>query len=54
MVTVDTYDGPSGEPRVTHGGTLVSDVPLRDVLMTIRAYAFVASQYEYQYTTVQK
>ncbi|KAI9010108.1 PLC-like phosphodiesterase [Hyaloraphidium curvatum] len=44
-VEIDTWDGPNGLPVVTHGHTLTSKIPLRDVLNAIAKYAFVASPY---------
>lgn len=44
-VEIDTWDGPGGMPVVTHGHTLTSKVPLRDVLGAIAKYAFVATPY---------
>lgn len=42
---VDIYDGENGEPMITHGGTLTSDVPLRDICNAIEQYAFASSGY---------
>lgn len=44
-VEIDTWDGPNGQPIVTHGRTLTSKIPLREVLQAIAKYAFVASEY---------
>lgn len=44
-VELDCWDGPGNEPVVTHGHTLTSKVPLRDVIQAIGKYAFVASPY---------
>lgn len=43
--TVDVWDGPTGQPVIYHGRTLTSKVLVRDVLMAIAKYAFVASHY---------
>jgi phosphatidylinositol phospholipase C delta len=43
-VELDVYDGEI-EPIVTHGGTLTSRVPVRDIARAIAKYAFVASPY---------
>lgn len=43
--TVDCWDGPNGEPQITHGHTLTSKVPLRDVIEAISRYAFAASPF---------
>lgn len=44
-VELDCWDGPGNEPVVTHGHTLTSKVPFRDVIQAIGKYAFVASPY---------
>lgn len=44
LPAVDIYDGET-EPVITHGGTLTSKVPLRDICEAIAKYAFVASPY---------
>ena len=44
-VELDCWDGPSGQPQVTHGHTLTSRVPLDDVVAAIAQYAFVSSPY---------
>jgi phosphatidylinositol phospholipase C, delta len=43
-VELDIYDGDI-EPVVTHGNTLTSRVPVRDIARAIAKYAFVASPY---------
>jgi phosphatidylinositol phospholipase C delta len=43
-VELDVYDGDI-EPCVTHGNTLTSRVPVRDIARAIAKYAFVASPY---------
>lgn len=42
---VDIWDGDNGEPAVTHGHTLTSKIPVRNVLEAIAQYAFLASPY---------
>jgi hypothetical protein len=42
---LDLWDGPNGQPVVTHGFTLVSKVPSAAVLRAIALYAFKASPY---------
>ena len=32
---ITSLTGPDGEPRITHGNTLVSDLPLEEVAKTI-------------------
>ena len=44
-VELDCWDGPGGQPQVTHGHTLTSRVPLDDVVAAVAQYAFVASPY---------
>lgn len=44
-VELDCWDGPNGQPQVTHGRTLTSRVPLDDVVNAIAQYAFVSSPY---------
>lgn len=44
-VELDCWDGPNNEPQVTHGRTLTSKIPLRDVIHAIGKYAFVASPF---------
>lgn len=44
-VELDCWDGPNGQPQVTHGHTLTSRVPLVDVVDAIAQYAFVSSPY---------
>ncbi|GAV08349.1 hypothetical protein RvY_18059 [Ramazzottius varieornatus] len=40
---VDCWDGPSGEPVVTHGHTFTSRILFKDVVAVIRDYGFRAS-----------
>lgn len=42
--TVDVWDG-SEEPIIYHGRTLTSKLPVRDALIAIAKYAFIASPY---------
>jgi len=44
-VEIDCWKGPGNEPQVTHGRTLTSKVPFRDVVVAIERYAFVASPF---------
>jgi len=44
-VEIDCWNGPGNEPQVTHGRTLTSKVPFRDVIGAIERYAFIASPY---------
>ncbi|CAD8094963.1 unnamed protein product [Paramecium primaurelia] len=39
-VELDCWDGEDGEPKVTHGHTLVNDIKFKDVIMTVRDFAF--------------
>ncbi|KFH43651.1 1-phosphatidylinositol 4,5-bisphosphate phosphodiesterase-like protein [Hapsidospora chrysogenum ATCC 11550] len=40
-VEIDCWNGPNGQPKVTHGQTLTSNVSFREVLVVIKKYAFV-------------
>lgn len=44
-VELDTWDGPNGQPIVTHGNTFCTKIPFRAVVETIKEYAFKASPY---------
>lgn len=44
-VELDCWDGPNGQPQITHGHTLTSKVPFKDVITAIARYAFVKCQY---------
>ncbi|MBZ3880633.1 1-phosphatidylinositol 4,5-bisphosphate phosphodiesterase delta-4 [Sciurus carolinensis] len=44
-VEVDVWDGPNGEPMVYHGHTLTSRILFKDVVATVKQYAFQASEY---------
>uniref|UniRef100_A0A8C6A027 Phosphoinositide phospholipase C n=1 Tax=Marmota marmota marmota TaxID=9994 RepID=A0A8C6A027_MARMA len=44
-VEVDVWDGPNGEPIVYHGHTLTSRILFKDVVATVKQYAFQASEY---------
>lgn len=44
-VEIDCWNGPGNEPQVTHGRTLTSKVPFRDVITAIERYAFIASPF---------
>lgn len=44
-VELDCWDGPDGEPIVYHGHTLTSKILFRDVISTVKEYAFKASEY---------
>ena len=39
-IELDCFDGPNGEPMITHGGTATSKVPMRAVLLAIAETAF--------------
>ena len=39
-VELDCWDGPGGEPKVTHGYTLTTDLPMRKALEAIKQAAF--------------
>ena len=44
-VELDCWDGPNGEPKVTHGYTLTTSLTLTECFQTIKQYAFVSSPY---------
>jgi len=44
-VELDCWDGPNGQPDVTHGRTLTSRVSFDNVVAAIAQYAFVSSPY---------
>ncbi|XP_041434535.1 1-phosphatidylinositol 4,5-bisphosphate phosphodiesterase delta-3 isoform X2 [Xenopus laevis] len=44
-VELDCWEGPSGEPVIYHGHTLTSKILFKDVVATIRDYAFKNSPY---------
>ena len=44
-VELDTWDGPAGEPEITHGHTLTTKIPFRDVVEAIASAAFETSIY---------
>ncbi|XP_039596246.1 1-phosphatidylinositol 4,5-bisphosphate phosphodiesterase delta-3-A-like [Polypterus senegalus] len=44
-VELDCWEGPNGEPVVYHGHTLTSKILFKDVIRTIKEYAFTASQF---------
>ena len=41
---VDCWDGPDGNPVITHGLTLVPKIKFVDVVRAIKDHAFVASE----------
>ena len=44
-VELDCWDGINGQPVIYHGRTLTSKITFRDVVTTIKKYAFVASDF---------
>ncbi|XP_036290461.1 1-phosphatidylinositol 4,5-bisphosphate phosphodiesterase delta-4 isoform X1 [Pipistrellus kuhlii] len=44
-VEVDVWDGPNGEPVVYHGHTLTSRILFKEVVATLKKYAFQTSDY---------
>lgn len=44
-VELDCWDGPNGEPVIYHGYTLTSKILFKDVIKTIKNYAFKTSPY---------
>ena len=49
---VDCWDGPDGEPIVHHGYTLTSKILFKDVIETINKYAFIKSEYVFQWISI--
>jgi phosphatidylinositol phospholipase C, delta len=45
VIELDCYDGPKGEPIVTHGGTVCKPTLLRNCLMAIKESGFERSEY---------
>ena len=45
FVEIDCWDGPRGEPVVTHGNTLCTTILFRDVIASIKTSAFLRSPY---------
>ena len=45
FVEVDVWDGEEGDPVVTHGRTLSTDILFREAIQTIRKYAFYRSPF---------
>ena len=43
-LAVDCWDGPDGQPIITHGHTLVSRIKFVEVVRAIKDNAFVASE----------
>lgn len=44
-VELDCWDGPNGQPHITHGRTLTTKIPFLDVINVISRYAFASSPY---------
>ncbi|XP_028660037.2 1-phosphatidylinositol 4,5-bisphosphate phosphodiesterase delta-1a isoform X1 [Erpetoichthys calabaricus] len=44
-VELDCWDGPNGEPVIYHGYTLTSKILFKDVITTVKEYAFKSSPY---------
>jgi hypothetical protein len=44
-VEIDCWDGPNGDPAVTHGFTLTSRLRFYDVIATIKEYGFQTSRF---------
>ncbi len=45
LVEIDCWDGPDGEPIVTHGHTLTSKILFRDVIQACKDFGFSTSPY---------
>lgn len=46
-VEVDCWDGSDGEPVVYHGHTLTSKILFKDIIATLKEYAFVVGSSTY-------
>ena len=44
-VELDIWDGPNGNPKITHGHTFVTNIDFRNVVEAIKETAFVSSEY---------
>ncbi|XP_055338600.1 1-phosphatidylinositol 4,5-bisphosphate phosphodiesterase eta-2-like isoform X2 [Paramacrobiotus metropolitanus] len=44
-IELDCWDGKDGEPIVTHGGTLTTDIHFEDVVEAVRDHGFKRSEY---------
>ncbi|MGH0162054.1 UNVERIFIED_CONTAM: hypothetical protein FKN15_072309 [Acipenser sinensis] len=44
-VELDCWDGPNGDPVIYHGYTLTSKILFKDVIRTVKEYAFKNSEY---------
>lgn len=44
---VDCWDGSDGEPVVYHGHTLTSKILFKDIIATLKEYAFVVGSSTY-------
>lgn len=44
-IELDCWDGPDGEPVITHGHTLTTKIQFRDVIKSIKENAFLTSEY---------
>lgn len=45
ILAVDCWDGPNGEPIITHGHTMTSKISFASVVQAIRKYAFHTTPY---------
>ena len=44
LFSVDCWDGDDGEPIITHGLTLTSEIHFEDVVKVVKDYGFKVSQ----------
>ena len=44
-IELDCWDGPDGQPIITHGRTLCTRIRFVDVVKAIKEHAFVASEW---------
>ena len=44
-VELDCWDGPKNEPIIFHGHTLTGQIKFKDVILAVKEYAFLQSEY---------
>lgn len=44
-IEVDCWDGPNGQAKATHGGTLTGNIMVKDILKAVAIYAFKKTPY---------
>jgi len=53
-IELDCWDGPDGQPIITHGRTLCTRIRFTDVIKAIKDHAFEASEYAMATCTLLK